>query len=114
MNTNSIINLDNSINRIKEHEENLKRKALNMQLKVLNNKLHLNDINDDFYNVKNTMKMNDKIIQEKMEILSTRDQQLQDSINKTIFNKKVLYIILTLLIALIVTILLVYSFVTRK
>jgi hypothetical protein len=111
MNTNSIINLDNSINKIKEHEENLKRKALNMQLKVLNNKLHLNDLTDDFYNVKNTMKMNDKIIQEKMEILSTRDQQLQDSINKTIFDKKVFYVILTLLIALIVTILLVYSFV---
>jgi hypothetical protein len=67
----------------------------------------------DLYNVKSLIKRNKSLLDEKMDILNTRDVQLENTINKTIFNKKVLYIFICIIIALIVVILLVYSF-TRK
>jgi hypothetical protein len=113
MNPNRIVNFDSSINLAKEHENNLKNKALNMQLKIMGQNIDLNERVSDLYNVKSLIKRNQTIIDEKRDILNTRDIQLENTINKTIFNKKVLYVFICIIIALIVVILLVYSF-TQK
>jgi len=110
---NRIVNFNSSINLAKEHEKNLKNEALNMQLKIMGQNLNLNERVSDLYNVKNLIKINQTIINEKRNILNTRDVQLENTINNTIFNKKVLYIFICIIIALIVVILLVYSF-TKK
>jgi len=115
MNTsrNRIVNFNSSINLAKEHEKNLKNKALNMQLKIMGQNLNLNERASDLYNLKSLIKRNNTIIDEKMNILNTRDVQLENTINKTIFNKKVLYVFICIIIALLIVILLVYSF-TKK
>jgi len=113
MNPNRIVNFDSSINLAKKHENNLKNKALNMQLKIMGQNIDLNERVSDLYNVKSLIKRNQTIIDEKRDILNTRDIQLENTINKTIFNKKVLYVFICIIIALIVVILLVYSF-TQK
>ena len=115
MNTsrNRIVNFNSSINLAKEHEKNLKNEALNMQLKIIDQNLNLNERVSDLTNLKSLIKRNQQIIDEKKNIMNTRDVQLENTINKTIFNKKVLYIFICIMIALIVVILLVYSF-TKK
>ena len=115
MNTsrNRIVNFNSSINLAKEHETNLKNEALNMQLKIMDQNLNLNERVSDLYNLKSLIKRNQQIIDEKKNIMNTRHVQLENTINKTIFNKKVLYIFICIMIALIVVILLVYSF-TKK
>ena len=115
MNTsrNQIVNFNSSINLAKEHETNLKNEALNMQLKIMGQNLNLNERVSDLYNLKSLIKRNQTIIDEKRNLLETRDVQLENTINKTIFNKKVLYIFICLIIMLVVVILLVYSF-TKK
>ena len=115
MNTsrNRIVNFNSSINLAKKHENNLKNKALNMQLKIMNQNLNLNERVSDLTNLKSLIKRNQTIIDEKRNILNTRDVQLENTINKTIFNKKVLYVFICIMIALIIVILLVYLF-TKK
>ena len=115
MNTsrNRIVNFNSGINLAKEHEKNLKNEALNMQLKIMGQNLNLNDRVSDLYNLKSLIKRNQTIIDEKRNILNTRDVQLENTINKTIFNKKVLYVFICIIIALLIVILLVYSF-TKK
>jgi hypothetical protein len=115
MNTprNRIVNFNSSINLAKEHEKNLKNKALNMQLKIMGENLNLNERVSDLYNLKSLIKRNQIIIDEKRNILNTRDIQLENTINKTIFNKKVLYVFICIIIALLIVILFVYSF-TKK
>jgi hypothetical protein len=112
-NRNIIVNFDSSINLAKEHENNLKNEALNMQLKIMGQNIDLNERVSDLYNVKSLIKRNQSLLDEKRDILNTRDVQLENTINKTIFNKKVLYVFICIIIALIVVILLVYSF-TQK
>ena len=75
--------------------------------------LNLNERVSDLYNLKSLIKRNQTIIDEKRNILNTRDVQLENTINKTIFNKKVLYVFICIIIALLIVILLVYSF-TKK
>lgn len=115
MNTsrNRIVNFNSSINLAKEHEKNLKNEALNMQLKIMGQNLNLNERASDLTNLKSLIKRNQIIIDEKRNILNTRDVQLENTINKTIFNKKVLYVFICIIIALLIVILLVYSF-TKK
>ncbi len=105
-----IVNFNSSINLAKEHEKNLKNKALNMQLKIMNQNLNLNERVSDLYNLKSIIKRNHTIIDEKMNILNTRDIQLENTINNKIYNKKVFYIFICIIIALLVIILFVYSF----
>jgi predicted RND superfamily exporter protein len=115
MNTsrNRIVNFNSGINLAKEHEKNLKNEALNMQLKIMGQNLNLNERVSDLYNLKSLIKRNQTIIDEKRNILNTRDVQLENTINKTIFNKKVLYVFICIIIALLIVILLFYSF-TKK
>jgi len=115
MNTsrNRIVNFNSSIDLAKKHETNLKNKALNIQLKIMGQNLNLNERVSDLYNLKSLIKRNNTIIDEKRKLLNTRDVQLENTINKTIFNKKVLYIFICIIIALLIVILLVYSF-TKK
>ena len=108
-----IINFNSSIDLAKTHEKNLKNKALNMQSKIISQNLDLNERVSDLYNVKSLIKRNKILLDEKMDILNTRDVQLENTINKTIFNKKVLYVFICIIIALLVVILIVYSF-TQK
>ena len=110
---NRIVNFNSSINLAKEHEKNLKNEALNMQLKIMGQNLDLNERASDLSNLQNLINRNRAIIDEKRNILNTRDVQLENTINNTIFNKKVLYIFICIIITLIVVILLVYSF-TQK
>jgi hypothetical protein len=110
---NRIVNFNSSIDLAKEHEKNLKNEALNMQLKIMNQNFNLNERASDLYNLKSLIKRNQTIIDEKKNILNTRDVQLENTIKKTIFNKKVLYIFICIIIALIVVILLVYSFIKK-
>ena len=115
MNTsrNRIVNFNSGINLAKEHEKNLKNKALNMQLKIMGQNLNLNERVSDLYNLRSLIKKNHTMIDEKKILLNTRDIQLENTINKTIFNKKVLYVFICIIIALLIVILLVYSF-TKK
>jgi hypothetical protein len=108
-----IVNFNSSVDLAKEHEKNLKNEALNMQLKIMGQNLNLNERVSDLNNLKSLIKRNQSLLDEKRDILNTRDIQLENTINKTIFNKKVLYIFICIIIALIIVILLVYSF-TRK
>ena len=108
-----IVNFNSSIDLAKTHETNLKNKALNMQSKIMSQNLDLNDRVSDLYNIKSLIKKNQELLDEKMNILNTRDVQLENTIKKTIFNKKIFYVFICIIIALLVVILLVYSF-TRK
>ena len=110
---NRIVNFNSSIDLAKEHEKNLKNEALNMQLKIMNQNFNLNERVSDLYNLKSLIKRNQSIIDEKKNILNTRDVQLENTIKKTIFNKELLYIFICIIIALIVVILLVYSFIKK-
>jgi hypothetical protein len=113
MDQRKIVNFNSSVNLAKAHEYNLKNKALNIQSKIMNQNLDLKDRVSDLYNVKSLIKRNQILLDEKNDILNTRDVQLENTINKTIFNKKVLYVFICLIIMLLVVILMVYSF-TRK
>lgn len=110
---NRIVNFNSGINLAKEHEKNLKNEALNMQLKIMNQNLNLNERVSDLYNLKSLIKRNQTIIDEKRNILSTRNVQLENTINKTIFNRKVFYVFICIIIALLIIILLLYLF-TKK
>ena len=108
-----IVNFDSSIYLAKEHEMNLKNKALNMQSKIMSQNLDLKERVSDLYNVKSLIKRNQSLLDEKNDILNTRDVQLENTINKTIFNKKVLYVFICIIIALLIVILMVYSFIKK-
>jgi hypothetical protein len=112
-NSNRIVNFNSSIDLAKTHENNLKHKALNIQSKIMNQNLDLKDRISDLYNVKNQIQRNKSLLDEKMDILNTRDVQLENTINQTIFNKKVLYVFICIIIALLITILLIYSFIKK-
>lgn len=112
-NSNRIVNFNSSIGLAKTHEKNLKHKALNIQSKIMNQNLDLKDRVSDLYNVKNQIQRNKSLLDEKMDILNTRDVQLENTINQTIFNKKVLYVFICIIIALLITILLIYSFIKK-
>ena len=112
-NSNRIVNFNNSIDLAKTHEKNLKNKSLNIQSKIMNQNLDLKDRVSDLYNVKNQIQRNKSLLNEKMDILNTRDVQLENTINQTIFNKKVLYVFICIIIALLITILLIYSFIKK-
>ena len=75
--------------------------------------LDLKERVSDLYNVKSLINRNQTLLDEKNDILNTRDVQLENTINKTIFNKKVLYVFICIIIALLVVILMVYSFIKK-
>jgi len=108
-----IVNFNSSIYLAKEHETNLKNKALNMQSQIKNQNLDLKERVSDLYNIKSLIKRNQTLLDEKNDILNTRDVQLENTINKTIFNKKVLYVFICIIIVILVVIIMVYSFIKK-
>lgn len=55
----------------------------------------------------------EKEIQKKMELLETRNKQLQLSIDRNIFKKKVIYTLLSIIIAILVLLLIGYSLMNK-
>jgi len=88
----------------------LKNKALKMQQDV---QRHRGDMEAKVLELKESRSLlddNEKIINKKMEILESRNRQLQVSIDKNIYSKKVLYVLLAVLIAVVIIVLFGVSF----
>lgn len=54
------------------------------------------------------------VIEQKMEILATRDRMLQLSQERNVYKKKVIYVLFAIIIALIIVILSSYSFLSKR
>lgn len=98
-----LVFIDDNINGLKSHVINLQE---NIDKTKVDPVKMFNELNEK----KNILEKNKLIIQNKMKVLDGRNRMLQISIDKNIFYKKVVYVLLALVISIIIIILFVLSF----
>ena len=96
-----------------ENSNNLRNKVINLQAKIEKQKMDMGNKMDSYMNSKNLISENERIIRNKMEILNDRDRQLQLSIDRTIYSKKVIYSLLAVAISAIIIILFIFTIVKK-
>lgn len=107
------VNLIEGANTLINNSDNLKNKIINLQTKIERQKLDMDNNKDKLEETHSLIKNNEKVIKDKMDILTDRNRQLQLSIDRNIFNKKVVNTLLAVGIALVIIILFVISFVRK-
>lgn len=115
-NTNNVVgmgvsNLQQGIDSMSRNSRNLRNKIVNLQAKIDSQKVNLNGRLSELDDSRTMIQKNADFIKQKMDILDSRNRQLQLSIDKNIYNKKIVYVLLAVAIAVIVLILFGVSFV---
>jgi len=100
-----IINLRKGSLDMIDNSNNLRSNIINMQERIEKQQMDLKNRIQDIEQGQNLITENDKIIKTKFDILVSRNRQLQESIDKNIFNKKVTYVVLAVAVALIIILL---------
>jgi predicted nucleic acid-binding Zn-ribbon protein len=97
-----------AIDKLNKINDNLK----NTQKNIAND---IKKTNNEIINYKSTLKTNNKLfnkysddIQNKMQIVATRDRMLQLSQERNVYKKKIIYVLLSIIIALIIAV--IYSY----
>jgi hypothetical protein len=106
----SFMNLDRAIDVMNDNIVALKSQTINLQENIEKTKINPEKIFNELREKKIIYDKNREIIQNKMKILEGRNRMLQISMDKNIFSKKVVYILLTIVICIILIILFAISF----
>ncbi len=106
----SFMNLDRAIDVMNDNIVALKSQTINLQENIEKTKIDPEKIFNELREKKIIYDKNREIIQDKMKILEGRNRMLQISMDKNIFSKKVVYILLTIVICIILIILFAISF----
>ena len=114
MNLDKIINVDNAIDTMNDNIVALKSQTINLQENIMKTKIDPDKIFNELREKQIIYDKNREIIQDKMKILEGRNRMLQISMDKNIFSKKVVYILLTITISIILIILFGISFFKSK
>lgn len=114
MNLDKIINVDNAIDTMNDNIVALKSQTINLQENIMKTKIDPEKIFNELREKQIIYDKNREIIQDKMKILEGRNRMLQISMDRNIFSKKVVYILLTITISIILIILFGISFFKSK
>lgn len=106
----TFMNINKGIEVMNDNIIALKSQTINLQENIEKTKIDPSKIFNELKDKEILLEKNKKIIQEKMKILEGRNRMLQISIDKNIFYKKVVYVILTIVIVIIIIVLFAVSF----
>ena len=106
-----VINLDENVDKMSQNAFNLRNKIVNLQAKIDRREIDLDKSEAELMKSRSMIKENEDVIKEKMKLLDSRNRQLQLSIDKNIYNKKIIYVLLAVAIAVLIIILFGVSFV---
>jgi hypothetical protein len=106
----TFMNINKGIEIMNDNIVALKSQTINLQENIEKTKIDPSKIFNELKDKEILLEKNKKIIQEKMKILEGRNRMLQISIDKNIFYKKVVYVILTIVIVIIIIVLFAVSF----
>jgi hypothetical protein len=98
-----ILLMDNNINALKTH-------VINLQENIDKTKVDPQKLFNELKEKQIIIENNKLIIKNKMKILDGRNRMLQISMDKNIFYKKVVYVLLSVVISIIIIILFAFSF----
>jgi len=106
----SFMSLDNAIDVMNDNIVALKSQTINLQENIEKTKIDPEQIFNELREKKIIYDKNREIIKDKMKILEGRNRMLQISMDKNIFSKKVIYVLLTIVISIILIVLFGISF----
>ena len=106
----SFMSLDNAIDVMNDNIVALKSQTINLQENIEKTKIDPEKIFNELREKKIIYDKNREIIQDKLKILEGRNRMLQISMDKNIFSKKVIYVLLTIVISIILIVLFGISF----
>ena len=106
----TFMNIDKGIEVMNDNIIALKSQTINLQENIRKTKIDPEKIFNELKEKQVVLEKNREIIKDKMKILEGRNRMLQISMDKNIFYKKVVYVILSIVIAIIVIILFAVSF----
>lgn len=109
-----IVNLREGTSSMASNSNNFRSEILELQNKIEKQKVDISGKKGEILNTQELIKKNRQIIRDKLNILDDRNQQLQFSIDRNIYGKKVLYILLAIVISIVVILLFVNSFFKNK
>jgi hypothetical protein len=98
-----IVLMNDNINGLKSH-------VINLQENIDKTKIDPNKIFNELNEKQVILEKNKSIIRNKMKVLDGRNRMLQISMDKNIFYKKVVYVLLAVVISIIIIILFALSF----
>ena len=104
------MNIDKGIEVMNDNIIALKSQTINLQENIEKTKIDPEKMFNELKEKESILEKNKEIIRNKMKILEGRNRMLQISMDKNIFYKKVVYVILSIVIALIIVILFAVSF----
>jgi hypothetical protein len=104
------LNIDKGIDVMNDNIIALKSQTINLQENIEKTKIDPEKMFNELKEKQVILDKNKEIIREKMKILEGRNRMLQISMDKNIFYKKIVYVILSIVIAIIVLILFAVSF----
>ena len=104
------MSIDKGIELMNDNIAALKSQTINLQENIEKTKIDPQRMFNELREKQIILERNKEIIKEKMKILEGRNRMLQLSMDKNIFYKKVVYVILSIVIALIIIILFAVSF----
>jgi len=106
----TFMNIDNGIDLMNDNIIALKSQTINLQENIRKTKVDPEKMFNELREKQYTIEKNNEIIKNKMKILDGRNRMLQISLDKNIFYKKVVYVILSIVIAIIIIMLFAISF----
>ena len=106
----TFMNIDKGIEVMNDNIIALKSQTINLQENIRKTKIDPEKIFNELKEKQVVLEKNREFIRDKMKILEGRNRMLQISMDKNIFYKKVVYVILSIVIAIIVIILFAVSF----
>lgn len=104
------MSIDKGIELMNDNIIALKSQTINLQENIEKTKVDPEKMFNELREKQSILDKNKEIIQNKMKILEGRNRMLQLSMDKNIFYKKIVYVILSIVIALIIIILFTVSF----
>jgi hypothetical protein len=110
----SFMNIDKGIDVMNDNIIALKSQTINLQENIEKTKIDPERMFNELKEKQIILDKNKEIIINKMKILEGRNRMLQISMDKNIFYKKVVYVILSIVISIIVIILFAVSFFKSK
>lgn len=106
----SFLKIDDGIKLMNDNINALKSQTINLQENIEKTRIDPEEIYNDLVEKKDLIEHNKKIIEEKMKILEGRNRMLQISIDKNVFYKKFVYVLLAIIISIFIIILFAVSF----
>jgi len=106
----SFMSVDGGIQFMNKQIDALRSNVLNLQENIEKTKVDPDKMFNELREKQLIIEKNKSIIKDKMKILESRNRMLQISMDKNIFYKKVVYVLLAIVISIIVIVLFAASF----